>query len=249
MNREVVFAKTLEEVKQLAKEQGNCISKEQIAEAFAGMELAEEQLALVEDYLVKHKIGIGEPVNPDDYLTEEESNYLDTYLEELNRMEPVSSGEKEAISFSAMAGDAQAQVRLAEIYLPQVVEIAKLYTGQGVYLEDLIGEGNVAVAMGVTMLGCLEHASEVEGMLGKMIMDAMEDYIAGNMVESQKDKKVVEKVNEVADRAKELAEDLQRKVTVEELAEETRLSEDEILEAIRMSGNNIEYIENIESKA
>lgn len=249
MNREAVFAKTLEEVKQLAKEQGNCISKEQIAEAFAGMELAEEQLSLVEDYLVKHKIGIGEPVNPDDYLTEEESNYLDTYLEELNRMESVSSGEKEAISFSAMAGDAQAQVRLAEIYLPQVVEIAKLYTGQGVYLEDLIGEGNVAVAMGVTMLGCLEHASEVEGMIGKMIMDAMEDYIAGNMDESQKDKKVVEKVNEVADRAKELAEDLQRKVTVEELAEETKLSEDEILEAIRMSGNNIEYIENIEGKA
>lgn len=246
MNREVLFAQTLESVKQLAKEQGNCISKEQIAEAFAEMELEKEQLALVEEYLIKHKIGIGEPINPDDYLTEEEINYLDTYLEELNRMETVSSGEKEAISLSAMAGDKQAQARLAEIYLPQVVEIAKLYAGQGVYLEDLIGEGNVAVAMGVTMLGCLEHASEVEGMLGKMIMDAMEDYIADNMDESQKDKKVADKVNEVADRAKELAEDLNRKITVEELAAETKLSEEEILEAIRMSGNNIEYIEYIE---
>lgn len=243
MNREILFAQTLESVKQLAKEQGNCISKEQITEAFAEMELGEEQLALVEDYLIKHKISIGEPVNPDDYLTEEEINYLDTYLEELNRMETVSSGEKEAIFLSAMAGDTQAQARLAEIYLPQVVEIAKLYAGQGVYLEDLIGEGNVAVAMGVTMLGCLEHASEVEGMLGKMVMDAMEDYIADNMDESQKDKKVADKVNEVADRAKELAEDLNRKITVEELAAETKLSEEEILEAIRMSGNKIEYID------
>lgn len=244
MNKELIFAQTLEKVKQQAKEQGNCISKEQIAEAFTEMELTQEQLALVEDYLVKHKIGIGEPVNPDDYLTQEEINYLDTYLEELGRMEPISQGEKEAISLSAMAGDAQAQARLAEIYLPQVVEIAKLYSGQGVYLEDLIGEGNVAVAVGVTMLGCLEHADEVEGMLGKMIMDAMEDYIADNMDEVKKDKKVVDKVNEVSDRAKELAEDLQRKVTVEELAEETGLSKDAILEAVRMSGNNIEYIEN-----
>lgn len=243
MNQELLFAKKLEEVKQLAKEQGNCIAKEQIAEAFAEMQLAGEQLALVEDYLVKHKIGIGEPVNPDDYLTEEEINYLDTYLEELSRMETVSEGEKEAISLSAMAGEAQAQARLAELYLPQVVEIAKLYSGQGVYLEDLIGEGNVAVAMGVTMLGCLEHASEVEGMLGKMIMDAMEDYIAENLDEVQKDKKVVERVNTVSDQAKQLAEDLQRKVTVEELAAETKLSKEAILEAIRMSGNNIEYIE------
>lgn len=243
MNQEVVFARTLEEVRNLAKEQGNCITKEQIAEAFSKMNLAEEQLALVEDYLIKHKIGIGEPVNPDDYLTEEEVNYLDTYLEELKQMKQVSEGEKEAITLNAMAGDTSAQAKLAELYLPQVVEIAKLYTGQGVYLEDLIGEGNVAVAMGVTMLGCLEHASEVEGMLGKMIMDAMETAINGNLDEAQKDKKVADKVNEVADKAKELAEDLQRKVTIEELAQETTLSEEEIREAVRMSGNNIEYIE------
>ena len=242
MDREVLFAKTLEEVKKLAKEQGNCISKEQIEESFAGMELAKEQLALVIDYLKKQKIGIGEPVNPDDYLTEEEVNYLDAYLEELKRIEEVSEGEREAITLSAMAGDAQAQARLAELYLPEVVEIAKLYSGQGVYLEDLIGEGNVAVAAGVTMLGCLEHAGEAQGMLGKMIMDAMETYISDVMDQSRKDKKVLDKVNKVADLAKELAESLQRKVTVDELAEETNLSRDAILEAIRMSGDNIEYI-------
>lgn len=243
MDREILFAKTLEEVKRLAKEQGNCISQEQIKDAFAQMELEEEQLALVEDYLKKHKIGIGEPMNPEDYLTAEEVNYLDTYLEELKQLEEVSEGEKEAITLSAMAGDAQAQGRLIEIYLPQVVEIAKLYSGQGVYLEDLIGEGNVAVATGVTILGCLEHAREAQGMLGKMIMDAMEEYISDSLQESQTDKKVVDKVNEVSDQAKELAEALLRKVTIEELAAETKLSEEAIREAVRMSGGNIEYIE------
>lgn len=243
MEKEILFAKTLEAVKQMAREQGNCVTKEQIEEAFAEMDLAEEQLELIVDYLQKHKIGIGEPMNPDDYLTEEEINYIDTYLEELQLLEEVSEGEREAITLSAMAGDIQAQKRLIEIYLPQVVEIAKLYSGQGVFMEDLIGEGNVAVAAGVSMLGCLEHAREAQGMLGKMIMDAMEDYISENMEESKADQKVLERVNKVADQAQELAEELQRKVTIEELAEETKLSKEAILEAIRISGGNIEYIE------
>ncbi len=242
MDRELLFGKKLEEVKRLAKEQGNCVSKEQIEEAFAELELAGEQLALVEEYLKNHKIGIGEPVSPDDHLTEEEVHYLDIYLEELKRMEEVSEGEKEAVSLSAMAGDRQAQARLVEIYLPQVVEIAKLYSGQGVFLEDLIGEGNVALAAGVTMLGCLEHVREVQGMLGRMIMDAMEEYIGENAEQERRDKKVLERVNLVADQAKEMAEALQRKVTVEELAAETEWTEEEVLEAVRMSGHHIEYI-------
>ncbi len=245
MDRELLFGKTLEEIKHLAKGQGNCISKEQIAEAFSKLGLAQEQLALVEEYLKEHKIGIGEPLNPKDYLTEGEVRYLDVYLEELKGMDAVTEGEKEAFSLSAMAGDGQAQARLVEIYLPKVVEIAKLYGGQGVALEDLIGEGNLALAAGVSMLGCLEHACEVEGMLGKRIMDAMEECIYENLEQARKDKKALEHVNLVAKQARELAEALQRKVTVEELAAETELSEDEILEAIRISGNQMEYIKGL----
>ncbi len=242
MDRELLFGKTLEKVKRLAKEQGNCVSREQIREAFAELGLAQEQLALVEEYLQGHKIGIGEPVDPTDNLTEEEVRYLDIYLEELERMEKVTEGEKEAVTLSAMAGDGQAQAKLAEIYLPQVAEIAKLYSGQGVFLEDLIGEGNVALAAGVTMLGCLEHAREAEGMLGKMIMDAMEECIQDNLNQRRKDEKVLKHVKLVAKQARELAEVFQRKVTVAELAAETELTEEEVLEAIRMSGSHIEYI-------
>ncbi len=242
MDRELLFGKTLEKVKRLAKEQGNCVSREQIREAFAELGLAQEQLALVEEYLQSHKIGIGEPVDPTDNLTEEEVRYLDIYLEELERMEKVTEGEKEAVTLSAMAGDGQAQAKLAEIYLPQVAEIAKLYSGQGVFLEDLIGEGNVALAAGVTMLGCLEHAREAEGMLGKMIMDAMEECIQDNLNQRRKDEKVLKHVKLVAKQARELAEVFQRKVTVAELAAETELTEEEVLEAIRMSGSHIEYI-------
>ena len=245
MNQEILFGKTLEQVKKTAKEQGNCVSKEQVEEAFAALSLSAEQLEMVYGYLRQHKIGIGEPVDLEEYLADEEKDYLDAYLEELRALAEVSPGECEAITLSAMAGDADAQKRLTEIYLPQVAEIAKLYAGQGVYLEDLIGEGNVALAAGVTMLGALEHASEAQGMLGKMMMDAMEDYITENAEESKKDKKIVEKVNKVADAARELSEELHRKVTVEEVMEESGISRKAIEDAIRLSGG----IEDLERRA
>ena len=242
-NQEILFAKTLERVRKQAKEQGGFIEKEQVEAAFGELKLSQEQLELVFDYLKKHKIGIGAPVDLDEYLSEEEVDYLEEYKKELALLPVVTSGQKEAITFSAMAGEKDAQNALINIYLPQVVEVAKLYTGQGVYLEDLIGEGNVALAMGVTMLGCLEHANEAEGMLIKMVMDAMEESISESVAEADKDKKIVDKVNKVAKKAKELSEELHRKVTVEELAAETGMSFKAIYDALRFSGDSIDEIE------
>ena len=241
-NRELLFAKTLEEVRKKAKEQGNCISKEQVEDLFGPLVLSAEQLDMVYTYLHQRKIGIGEPMDPEEYLAEEEKDYLDHYLEELKALPEMTDGEREAVTLSAMAGDADARNTLTQLYLPEVVEIAKLYAGQGVYLEDLIGEGNLAVSVGVTMLGALEHASEAQGMLGKMIMDAMEECIMQNAEEVKKDKKILDKVNKVARAADELYEELRRKVSVEEVMQETGLSRRTIEDAVRMSGNKIESL-------
>ena len=246
MNKEVVFAQTLEKVRELAKEQGNMVSETQVQEAFAELELNNEQLQMVYDYLVKHKVGIGQPVDPDDYLTDEEKDYLQTYLDEIAALPSYSEGEREGYTIAAMAGDVSAQGKVIEMYLGDVVDVAKLYAGQGVFLEDLIGEGNVALAMGVTMLGSLEEPGEAQGMLGKLMMDAMEDYIAEHVANEKKESQVEDKVNKVADRARELAEDLQRKVTVEELAAESGMSVKAIRDAMRMSGFKIEEIESEE---
>ena len=243
MDKEILFATTLEQVKKTALEQGNCIGQKQVEEAFAPLALDKDQMAMVYDYLHQQKIGIGEPVDLDEYLADEEKDYLDTYLEELKALPELTQGEREAVTLSAMSGDTDAQHRLTESFLPEVVQIAKLYAGQGVYLEDLIGEGNVALSIGVTMLGALEHASEAQGMLGKMIMDAMEEYIAENAEETKKDKRIADKVNKVADAARELAEELHRKVTIEEVMEESGLSRKVIEDAVRMSGGKIEDLE------
>ncbi|MDE7253903.1 MAG: hypothetical protein K2O32_13305 [Acetatifactor sp.] len=240
MNQELQFAQTLEQVRTLAREQGNCVSKEQVEEAFAPLNLDENQLELVYDYLIKHKVGIGEPVDPDDYLTEEERNYLQDYLDQLAALPTYTPGQIEAYTISAMAGDPDAQGRLIEVYLADIPEIAKLYTGQGVLLEDLIGEGNMALTFGVGMLGSLEHPSEAQGMIAKLVMDAMEDYIAENAENQKSDQRIADRMNKIADQAHDMAQELCRKVTVAELAKETGISEEQIRRAMRVSGFRIE---------
>ena len=243
MNKELAFAKKLEEIRALAKEQGNILSVEQVEEAFAEIEIGKEQLEPVYAYLKAKNIGIGEPVDVEENLSSEDKNYLEEYMEALQELPQLSDGEKRAYAMAAMAGDANGKLNMINAFLPQVVDIAKLYSGQGALLEDLIGEGNVALATGVEMLGCLEEPDEVDGMLGKMIMDAMEDYIAENTEAKKIDMQIADKVNNISDQAKELAESLQRKITVEELAEETGMDVEEIQEAIKLSGNKIEYFE------
>lgn len=79
-------------------------------------------------------------------------------------------------------------------------------------------------------------------MLGRMIMDAMEEFIAENAEETKKSRKMAERINKVADKANELAEELHRKVTIEELMNETGMSRKAIADAVRMSGNKIDAI-------
>lgn len=240
---QIKFAKTLEQLKDTARLQGNMLTSEQINEAFEEMHLNDEQMNLILDYLGKNNIGVDEPGNADNNLSSEDSGYLELYLEELKELPLVTDGEKRAIMMSAVAGDQDAANKLVEIFLPQVVEIAKLYAGQGALVEDLIGEGNVALALATTMLDCVESIDEIDGFIGKLIMDAMEEFIGEDVNNRQADENVLEKVNDVYEKAKEMAEELLRKVTVEEIAKEMQLTEDQIREAIRLSANNIDYIE------
>ena len=243
MTQEMDFAARLEKIKQLARNQGGMIQEKQVRDAFADMHFDEGQMKLVFDYLAGQKIGIGEPLNPEDYLSEEEIDWLDSYLESLTGFAELSDGEKQAVLLSAMAGDGDARRRLTEIYLPQVVDIARLYAGQGALLEDLIGEGNVALSMAVQMLETAGNASEAEGLIGSMIMEAMENHIAENTQQAQTGQKIADKVNRVADQARELAESLGRKVTLAELADETGMSLFELKEAVDLSGDAIEDID------
>lgn len=236
------FAQVLEELRDTARLQGNMLTNEQLEEAFGEWKLDAGQMTLIQDYFRNHYIGIDESGDLEENLSGEDVNFLEMYLTELRELPPVSDGEKRAVMMSALAGDKNAQEKLIEIFLPQVVEISKLYAGQGALVEDLIGEGNVAAAAAVTMLECVESIDEIESFIGKMIMDAMEELISEDSDNRQFDENVLNKVNDVNDKARELYDNLLRKVTVGEVAKELGISEDEVREAMEFSANRIDYI-------
>lgn len=245
MEIEQLFKNKLEELKKIGYEQGGMLNREQFLNAFdsIGIVMEKEQLKSLETYFNQCGIGIDRVLKPEEYLTESEVDYLNKYLEEVEQLEKLMDGEKEAVTMSAMAGDKDAQNKLIEIYLPYVAEIAKLYAGQGAFLDDLISEGNVALAVGVTMIDCLEKPSEVQGMLGNMMMAAMEEFIEENNSIENKQNHLMNRVNKILDLTNELSEDLGRKVTPEELAKEKNISLKSILDVSRVSGNKIENLD------
>ncbi len=244
-NKEVKFAKTLEELKRKAREQGNRLDEGEIEEAFADLELDDSRIKMVRDYMEAQKIRIGgedQGADEEEY-TPEDINFLQMYLDELESLPEHSDGEKKAYTIQAMAGERSAGDKRVEIYLKDVVNIAKIYVGQGVLIEDLIGEGNLALAGVVTMLDSQESPDECEGMIIRYIMDAMEELIKENNDVTSAGDKALKKVNDIFEKAEKLSHEYARKITVEELCEEEHLSRKSVIDAMRISGYAIDCIE------
>lgn len=237
--KQVLFLERLRDTAAKAAENGNMIAEEELKDFFADLELSDAQMAQVREFIKNKGVGIGEALPIEEVITEEEMNHLREYEEMIDSIEIPSDNIMDAIRLSAMAGERDAQRKLTEYSLKKVVDIARLYAGQGVYMEDLIGAGNEVLLIAVTQLAPLDKPDEVDGYLGRRIMDAMEDVIAANLDEKAAEKAVEERVNLVADRAKELAQELGRKVSVMELAAEYDMDPEDIREAVRLSGNAI----------
>lgn len=241
------FRQQLSGLISLAGGQKMCVSEEQMKEYFPDVAENEEQKKLLLEYLASQKITVGEKADLDEFLSMEDKDYLEEYTESLSMIEVLDKDALSEIMLSAMAGDSEAQEIVLAQFLSQAVELAKLYAGQGILIEDLIGEGNLALAQAVRGLGCLETEGdvweEVSGFLGKCMMEAMEQLINEEADEKNADFQIVNKVNRVADAADELSEQLRRKVSPEELCANTDLTMGEVAEAMRLSGNRIESVE------
>ena len=237
--KQALFLERIQEVVKSASQNGNTITEDELRESFADLSLSVAQMGQVREYLKGSGIGIGEALPIEEVLSEEEMNHLSSYEALIEEIEVPSDNVLDAVKLSAMAGEKEAQKRLVEYSLKKVVDIARLYAGQGVFMEDLIGAGNEKLLTAVTQLAPLEKPEEVDGYLGRRIMDAMEDLIAENLDNRAAEKEVEELVNLVADRAGELAQELGRKVSVAELAKEYDMDPEDIQEAVRLSGNAI----------
>ncbi|HLI70274.1 MAG TPA: sigma-70 family RNA polymerase sigma factor [Ktedonobacteraceae bacterium] len=91
-----------------------------------------------------------EVIQDSDLSSLAQSDSLRLYLREISRISLLSASKESYLAERVEQGDRDARNSLIEANLRLVVSIAKKYVGQGLSLEDLIGEGNIGLIRAVT---------------------------------------------------------------------------------------------------
>lgn len=176
--QEELFTKQLLGLVDLAKTKKNVLQYGEINDAFKGLELGEDKMDLVLEYLEKNNIDILQTgvddenaadllIESDDDIIldeEEEVEIIDDvdvlegvstedpvrmYLKEIGNVPLLSTDEEVELAKRVEEGDEEAKKALTEANLRLVVSIAKKYVGRGMPFLDLIQEGNMGLMKAV----------------------------------------------------------------------------------------------------
>lgn len=249
MEARAEFLKKLNGLVAMAKGQGDQITIDEVRAYFADAALTEEQLELVFDYLLAQKVVVKgyikmtEAVEEKITYTEEEEAYLKEYLNDLEAFQEEKAGEKENLFAKLIGGDASAKNRLTELYLKEVVEIAKEMYHPEIFFGDIIQEGNVGLILGMDMLADVATAHET---IVNQVKQCIQMLIEEHAEVKSRDNKMVEKVTMLDESIKTLTEELGRKVTIDELAVYMGMTEEEIDDILRLMGEESEEGEEAE---
>ena len=150
-------------------------------------------------------------------------------------MKQEQEGERAELWKKAVAQDALAKSRLIELYLPQVVEIAKELHEEGIYLGDCVQEGNVSLILALDMLPEDDADAFIQQEIRQGILAMMEEH----KELKRRDKKMENQVNNLDETLHKMADEKGRGITMSELAEHMKISEDEILDIIKLAGEEM----------
>ena len=243
MEARAEFLKKLNGLVAMAKGQGDQITIDEVRAYFADAALTEEQLELVFDYLLAQKVVVKgyikmtEAAEEKITYTEEGEAYLKEYLNDLEAFKEEKAGEKESLFAKLIGGDASAKNRLTELYLKEVVEIAKEMYHPEIFFGDIIQEGNVGLILGMDMLADVATAHET---IVNQVKQCIQMLIEEHAEVKSRDNKMVEKVTMLDESIKALTEELGRKVTIDELAVYMGMTEEEIDDILRLMGEESE---------
>lgn len=258
----IEFRKLLAGIVELAAENDNQITTEQVDIYLKETELDSEQLNLVYNYLETNKITVIGHVKVEESIFEqtedfeleadeaykqleaEEKQYIDMYLDELKGLDTINEEEAEEIYRKAILGEPAAKSRLIELWLLKVAEIAKKYVNRGVLLADLIQEGNVGLMLSVDSLGNCSDCTEAKDYITKEIINSLENAVEEIIDVKKADNNMLGKVNFLNEGAKNLEEELGRRGSIKELSKYMEMTEEEVMDIIRISDDKIKVKEN-----
>ncbi|MGN6711361.1 sigma factor [Anaerocolumna jejuensis] len=168
-----------------------------------------------------------------------DSQYLKMYLKDLEAVKEADEAELTLLFQAVREKKDSVKERFIEVYLPKVIEIAKLYQNRGVTLEDLIQEGNIGLLCAVETLytdTVLENETEfIEG----YVRNSMEQIIYENGENSSFEQEIIDKISYIRKASENLKEELGREGNIHELARYVKISEEELIDIINMSVDGV----------
>lgn len=222
------FREKLGRILALAADQGDQMTLDGVEQFFEDDGLSEEQVDLVCDYLLSQKVAVTgyhkqpgivrEAADEPGELSDAEQSYLTEYLRDMEHMEQGSDEE------ARMAG-----------YLRVVTKEALKMHRDGVFLGDLIQEGNISLMVALQEHGG-SHGSEAQ--ILEEVRAGIQAFLESQTETGRQARKIVNQVAELDEVIKCMSEDLGRKVTIDEVAVKLGMPEEQIVDILKLTGED-----------
>ncbi|MEP7374809.1 MAG: RNA polymerase sigma factor RpoD/SigA [Chitinophagaceae bacterium] len=171
-------------------------------------------------------------------ITNRESQSLEKYLQEIGKVELISSEEEVRLAALIRQGDQKSLDRLTKANLRFVVSVAKQYQNQGLSLPDLINEGN---------LGLIKAAQRFDETRGFKFISYAVWWIRQSILQALAEQSRIVRLplnkvgltNRIQKAFSQLEQQFEREPSAEELAELLDMDLDEVSASLSISSRHV----------
>lgn len=171
-------------------------------------------------------------------ITNRENQSLDKYLQEIGKVDLITAEMEVELAKRIRGGDQMALEKLTKANLRFVVSVAKQYQNNGLTLGDLINEGNVGLikaAMRFDETRGFKFISYAVWWIRQSILQALAEQ--SRVVRLPLNR--VGSLNRISKTFSELEQRFQREPSAEEMADEMKVSLEEVTSTMQVGGRHI----------
>lgn len=166
------------------------------------------------------------------------ADLLSLYLEELKQIPALEAEEEEALLEKLRAGDARARKRLTEGYLGTALAEIQPFVGS-MEAGELIGVANLALTAALCDEKILE-STVLRDTIKQKVHTALEEAVRENRQSDTGEQTLADRMNALTELSSELAAELGREASPEELAAQLDIPLDEVQRLLAMSMQALE---------